>query len=119
MADVTGFKKRKAGKMAAKHLQEAKKALYNGNTSVFYEELHSGLTGYLCDKIGLATSDLSKETVQQALGEKNVSNEVVSSFLNLLSNCEMAKYTPSAGTDPTQMLKTGEIVINNLEEQIS
>ncbi|NND77905.1 MAG: protein BatD [Flavobacteriales bacterium] len=119
LADVEGSRRKRAGKVAAKHLLVAQKALDSGDTSLFYEELHSGLTGYLSDKILLSNSQMDKESVREALSSRNVKDLTINSFLDLLNNCEMARYAPSASTEPMEMMKQSETIIHDLEGELS
>ncbi len=91
-ADVTGNKIRRADKLARKYLKGAKKQL--GKKEAFYEALEKALHNYLKAKLRIETSDLSKDRIQSLLLERNVENEVVSDFIAIFENCELARYTP-------------------------
>lgn len=91
-ADVTGNKIRRADKLARKYLKGAKKQL--GKKEAFYEALEKALHNYLKAKLRIETSDLSKDRIQSLLLERNVENAVVSDFIAIFENCELARYTP-------------------------
>lgn len=91
-ADVTGNKIRRADKLARKYLKGAKKQL--GKKEAFYEALEKALHNYLKAKLRIETSDLSKDRIESLLLERNVENEVVSDFIAIFENCELARYTP-------------------------
>ena len=57
--DVLGNKQRKAERLAKKYLSEAQKQL--GKKEAFYEALERALYNYLKAKLGVETSDISKE----------------------------------------------------------
>ena len=42
----------------------------------------------------IETSDFNKEKIQSLLTERNVDLTVVSEFISILENCELARYTP-------------------------
>ncbi|MEM7163350.1 MAG: BatD family protein [Bacteroidota bacterium] len=119
LSDVIGTKKKKAGKVAAKRLAAARASLSANNTSLFYEELHLALSKYLNEKINLENADFTKESVQVQLEQRNVPSATISDLIEVLKNCEMAKYAPQTSADPNEMLAKGEEIINVLEREIA
>jgi hypothetical protein len=91
-ADVKGNRLRKADRLAKKYLGEAKKAL--GSKDAFYVALEKALHNYLKAKLNIETSDFNKEKIEILLTERQVENNVVSDFMSILENCELARYTP-------------------------
>ena len=91
-ADVYGNRIRTADKLARKYLGEAKKAL--GNKEAFYIALEKALHNYLKAKLRIETSELSKERIRTLLLQKGVDDATVGEFNSILSNCELARYTP-------------------------
>ncbi|WP_179333782.1 BatD family protein [Winogradskyella costae] len=91
-ADVQGNRIRKADRLAKKYLSEAKKAL--GQKESFYLALEKALHNYLKAKLNIETSDFNKDKIESLLSERQVSKEVVSDFISILENCELARYTP-------------------------
>ena len=91
-ADVQGNRIRKADRLARKYLSEAKKKL--GNKEAFYESLERALHNYLKAKLNIETSDFNKEKIESLLTERQVENNVISNFISILENCELARYTP-------------------------
>ncbi|WP_179352884.1 BatD family protein [Winogradskyella vidalii] len=91
-ADVQGNRIRKADRLAKKYLTEAKKAL--GQKETFYLALEKALHNYLKAKLNIETSDFNKEKIESLLLERQVEGAVVSDFISILENCELARYTP-------------------------
>ncbi|MBV7268975.1 BatD family protein [Winogradskyella luteola] len=91
-ADVQGNRIRRADKLARKYLSEAKKHL--GQKEAFYESLERALHNYLKAKLNIETSDFNKEKIEALLLERQVENDVISNFISILENCELARYTP-------------------------
>lgn len=91
-ADVFGNRIRKADRLAKKYLSEAKKAL--GKKEAFYVALEKAFHNYLKAKLHIETSDFNKEKIQNLLSEKQVEAPVISEFILILENCELARYTP-------------------------
>lgn len=91
-ADVFGNRIRKADKLARKYLSSAKKAL--GNKEAFYIALEKALHNYLKAKLHIETSDFSKDKIETLLKEKQVDDAVVKDFIEIIENCDLARYTP-------------------------
>lgn len=91
-ADVIGNKRRKADRLAKKYLSEAKKAL--GKKEAFYVALEKAFHNYLKAKLHIETSDFNKEKIKHLLEERQVEAPVITDFISILENCELARYTP-------------------------
>ena len=74
---------------------------------------------YLSDKLGLPLSVLSKENISEQLTEKNIDAGKVEQVNQLLSECEMALYSPSGGLLQKQhALDEAVDLIGNLESYL-
>jgi len=91
-ADVKGNRIRKADRLAKKYLGKAKKTM--GKKEAFYLALEKALHNYLKAKLNIETSDFNKEKIENLLIERQVEADVVSDFISILENCELARYTP-------------------------
>lgn len=91
-ADVDGNRIRKADRLAKKYLSTAKKTL--GQKEAFYIALEKALHNYLKAKLNIETSEFNKEKIETVLNERQVEEEVISGFISILENCELARYTP-------------------------
>ncbi len=91
-ADVKGNRIRKADRLAKKYLGAAKKSL--GQKEAFYLALEKALHNYLKAKLNIETSDFNKEKIESTLKERQVEHVVISDFISILENCELARYTP-------------------------
>ncbi len=114
--DVAGNKKRKANKLTRKYLGEAKQSL--GKKEAFYNALERALHNYLKYKLNLETTDLSKDKIKDLLSNKNVSQEAVTTFSNLLQNCELARYTPFTNVDMQKDYEKASDIISTIDKQM-
>lgn len=96
-ADVAGTLSRKATKLALKRLSQAREFLQKDLYTAFYEELHRSLLGFVGDKLSMDMAQLSKENISSSLIAKAVPENVVSDFVELIDQCEYARYSPDAG----------------------
>ena len=89
-------KGKKAGKVASRRLKQASKLLHTKDDAAFYDEVMRALLGYAGDKLSLPTNELNKENVISKLTERGVEQNVVDSFIVVLSDCEFARYAPTS-----------------------
>ncbi len=119
-SNIQLVKSRKATKMAQKRLANAKTHLQGNNKESFYEEIFRALYGYLGDKLSMPVSDLSKESIASALGQRSVSENTVQQLLATISACEFARYASSASSgDLKGIYEQSILLITKLEEEIS
>ena len=92
---------KQATKVAKKRLSNAFNHLKNNNQNGFYEELSQALWGYISDKLNIVRSQLSMDTVKEMMLNKNVGEDIVNEFIDLLNNCEFARFAPG---DPSKKM---------------
>lgn len=114
-ADVYGNKIRKADRLARKYLSKAKKEL--GKKEAFYIALEKALHNYLKAKLHIETSDLSKEKVVELLKNKQVDDAVISDFVSIIKNCELARYTPITNVEMQQDYEKAAKTISLIDKQ--
>lgn len=111
---------KKATKIAKKRLQNAYNYLKIKDSSHFYEEFSQALWGYISDKLNISRSQLSMDTVKEMMMGKNVSEDIVNQFIELLNNCEYARFAPG---DPNkkmeELYEKGVEVITKAEKNLN
>ena len=111
---------KKATKIAKKRLQNAYNYLRIKNQGHFYEELSQALWGYISDKLNISRSQLSMDTVREMMTSKNVPEDIVNQFIELLNNCEFARFAPG---DPDKKMddlyQKGLEVITKAEKRLN
>ncbi|MDY0781195.1 BatD family protein [Tenacibaculum sp. IB213877] len=115
-SDIIGNKQRKADKLAKKYLSEAQKQL--GNKERFYESLERALHNYLKAKLKVETADISKEKISQLLTDKNVDQTTISNFIEVLNDCDFARYTPTTNVQMNAEYEKAKQVITQLDKQL-
>jgi len=96
-SNIAIFKNKKANKVAWKRLATARNLMNTQAHIPFYEEVSKAIWLYLSDKLVLPLSVLSKENISEKLSEKNISHLKIEQVNKVLSECEMALYSPSGG----------------------
>jgi len=94
--NLTLIKNKRANKVALKRLKEASGFLKNNKAEQFYESVIRALWGYLSDKLSIPLADLNREKAAASLLEKGMEPEVVAELMNIIDNCEFARYAPAA-----------------------
>lgn len=117
-ADIIKTKTKKANKVALRRLKRAKGFIAAGQESQFFEEMLRALWGYMGDKLSIEVADLTKERVREELYAKGVSVEQSEEFLDLISECEFAQYSPSAGVQMAKAYNAALDLIGRLEAKV-
>lgn len=115
-ADVTGRRLARAGRVANKRLREARKYLRSGDSDAFYASLAKALWGYVSDKLSIAPSQLMRDNIESRLTDFGADETGVSGMLEILDECEMARFTPNhTESEKTALYDKAVSVINNIE----
>jgi hypothetical protein len=118
-ADVAMIKNRRANKFARRRLKEASKHFQEGEKDKFYEETLKALWGYLSDKLGIAVADLSRDKAREILSEKKIPEDLTEQFIELIDDCEFARYAPSGGVEKMDELYNHSIaIISQLHQKL-
>lgn len=91
-SDVVGSKIRQSNKLAKKYLSDAKQNI--NNKDLFYIALEKALHNFVKAKLHIETSEMQKDTIKATLIDKQVSEDMAVLFIQLLQNCEFARYSP-------------------------
>ncbi len=94
LSDIGANKKRAADRLAKKYLSEAKKQMKN--KEAFYIALEKALHNYLRAKLAIETTDISQDRIAQLLKEHQVGDATISAFIDVLTDCNLARYTPAS-----------------------
>lgn len=110
---------KKATKIAKKRLQNAYSYLKIKDQNHFYEELSQALWGYISDKLNISRSQLSMDTVKETMTSKNVPEDIVNQFIELLNSCEYARFAPGdPGKKMDDLYQKGIEVITKAEKNL-
>ncbi|PLX32465.1 MAG: hypothetical protein C0600_02460 [Ignavibacteria bacterium] len=93
--DVAGLKRRRATRIAEKHLSNAHNFLEKGDTDAYYLEIARALWGYVQDKLGLPTSETAVSSVAGRLEKDGAGQELVLKIRDALEAVEYARFSPT------------------------
>lgn len=118
-ANTSLVRTKKANKVATKRLKAAKALMKENNVNAFYDEILKAMWGYTSDKLSIPMSQLSKENIASTLLERNVPQELITEFQNLLIEGEFARYAPGDKGATMEKVYTMSInVISKMENSI-
>lgn len=116
--NITLVRNKTANRIAVRRLKTAKRLLSENKEGEFYQEMLRALWGYLSDKLNIPVAGLSKDNIREKLSEYPISGEDVDMFLQLISECEYARYAPGSVTPMTNMYQISLDLIGRFESKI-
>ena len=115
-ADVVGNRVRNNNRLVKKYLSEAKKQM--GDKVPFYMAMEKALHNFLKAKLHIETVEMSKENIIELLQQRNASEESINRFMELMNDCEFARYAPATDIAMTNDFERAVERISELEKQI-
>lgn len=97
-SNTSMLKHRRATKVALKRLKQANTFMKANQRENFYQELSRALWGYICDKFSIPLSELSLDAARETLVQKNIEENIRNKFIEILDNCEFARFAPAEAT---------------------
>lgn len=114
--DHQGTRLAKANKTARKRLKLAKTYMDTKANDKFYEEMLHALWGYLSDKLSIPASQLNRDNISAELVSYGADDSLVNEFIDVLDECEMARYTPTISNEQIENIyNRATSAINRME----
>jgi len=88
-------RRRQAGKIASKHLTNARQALKSNEREEFYRATTLALQGFVSDRLNLQTSDFSSVNVEKDLRKVNLGDDEIKEYLDCLQESDFRRYSGS------------------------
>lgn len=117
-ADVAGRRNARASKVARRRLRQAEEYMKKHQPEQFYEAMLKAMWGYLGDKLSMPVSQLTRENISQTLDSRGVAEDTARKVIDVLDQCEMARYTPDSSSDASveAVYNAATSSINELEK---
>ena len=115
-ADVVGNRVRNNNRLVKKYLSEAKKQM--GDKVPFYMAMEKALHNFLKAKLHIETVEMSKDNIIELLQQRNASEESINRFMELINDCEFARYAPATDIAMTNDFERAVERISELEKQL-
>lgn len=117
--DIGLLKRRHANKVAQKRLAKAKLHLEENSSRAYYDEVSRASLGYVCDKLQIPLSELTKDNVREKLQVLSVNASNIEDYMEIIKTCEMALFAGMDNSAAMQKIYDKAIaVIANIEEEI-
>ncbi len=118
-ANLALVRNKKANSVAKKRLKAAAAFMKQNNDEAFHDEILKAFSGYLSDKLGIPVADLNRESAVAKLQERNVTEEVINDYIEVVEQCEFARFAPASGSEARhELYKKAETVMSRFEKQI-
>jgi len=114
--DTQSLKQRKAKQLAKKYLSSAKNEVLN--QARFYEALERALHNYLKAKLKIETTEMNKSKIEILLLNKQVEQQIASDFIELIENCEKARYAPGSSVNIQGDFEKATALIVKIDRQL-
>jgi hypothetical protein len=118
-ANVALMRNKKANRVANKRLKAAAGFMKKNENEAFHEAILKAFWGYLSDKLGIPVAHLNRDSALTALRQRNVDETLIGTFVEIIEQCEFARYAPSGGSEArSELYKKAASTMSRLEKQI-
>ncbi len=118
-ANAALMRNKKANRLAAKRLKAANGYMKNNQNEAFHEAILKAFWGYLSDKLGIPVANLNHENATANLRKRNVDENLINDFIEIIEQCEFARYAPSGGSEARiELYKKAASTMSRMEKQI-
>lgn len=115
-SDVFGNRIKMNNRLAKKYLSEAKKQI--NNKEPFYVALEKAMHNFLKAKLSIETTEMNKETIKNILLSQNIEDTLVSEFIEITENCELARYAPATQVSIQQDFDAAIRIVSDLDKKL-
>ncbi|MCG6189204.1 BatD family protein [Maribellus maritimus] len=118
-ANIALMRNKKANRVATKRLKAAAGYMKQNNNEAFHDSILKAFWGYLSDKLGIPVADLNRDSAVASLTNKNVEQQIINDFVEVVDQCEFARYAPAGGAEArSELYNKAESTMSRLEKQI-
>lgn len=116
--NTTLVRNKRANKVALLRLKAALGHMNGGQERPFYEEMLKALWGYMSDKLNIPVANLTKDNIREGLRRREIAPEVIERFIQLISDCEYAQYSPSASGQMNEIYHAALKMLSKFESSL-
>ena len=109
------IKSRDAELLARQYLNNAKIDINNKDS--FYASLENALFNFIKSKYLIEREDFSKDRLKSILKKDKISETIIEDFIDIINNCELARYTPTSPEGMDQDYEKAIKVISNFDKR--
>lgn len=116
--DADMMRGKRANKVVLARLKIADQYMKEGNDRGFQDEMLKALWGYMSDKLNIPVANLTKENVRQELLKRGIPADTIMRYIDIISECEYAQYSPAESMKTGEIYRTAVEVISKMESYI-
>ena len=118
--DLRLARRRKAGKIAAMHLTEAREALKPDKEKEFYKAVSYALQGFVSDKLNIQMTDFNSISVQKNLQKVGVGKEEIDEYQSCLEQSDFMQFAGGKSdiSDMKDFYNQVKVILTKLEKYI-
>lgn len=118
ISDAALVRNKKANKIARSRLKAAAGFMESGDEHGFYEEMLRAMWGYMSDKLNMPVANLTKDNIREELVKRGVAPEKTEEFIEIISVCEYAQYSPQSGGRMNEIYNRTALLLSKIETVI-
>ena len=103
LGDAQFARRKKAGKIAAKYLSQAKKSISQESDKQFYNIMSKALQGFVSDKLNIDMTDFTESTVNSNLEKRGVKEEEIAEYQDCINESDFKQFS-GGNVDTNEML---------------
>ena len=113
-------RRQKAGKLASKHLSNARKMIKSGDEPAFYRATSDALQGFVCDRLNLQISDFNSLSVGPELQKAGLGDDEVDEYMACLQESDFRRYagTTDGSGETEKFYERVKKILTRLEKYI-
>jgi hypothetical protein len=119
-SDLNLARRRKAGKIAARHLVQARKSINENGSKEFYKLVSQALQGFVSDRLNLQMTDFNASTVEENLTRVGVNSDEIVEYQACLQESDFRQFaaTENSGSEMHDFYNRAKAVLTKLEKYI-
>jgi hypothetical protein len=116
VSDRAYARKSRSSSLVRRRLRTAEQRMKKKDDRGFHEELSRALIGYIGDRFNIDTHALTRDQLRAELARHEVAPETVTSVLDIVNQCEVARFSPGLATNqgPESLFETVRTVMGRL-----
>lgn len=118
MRNASLMRGKRANKVVRQRFRQAENFMKHNDQRHFYDELLKAMWGYMGDKLNIPVANLTKENLREELSRRDISSDIIERFLNTISECEYAQYSPETTDQMSDMFNSAVESITKFESVI-
>jgi hypothetical protein len=115
LTDRAYARKTRSSTLVRKRLKQAERFLKKNDEKAFHAALSKVILGYIGDRYNLDVGALTKDEIIQEMRKRNIRDENIAMFIQLLDQCDIIRFSPGMTCDnPRELLDNTKKLLSTL-----